>query len=255
MKSKSPTLLIVGHGSSISKGAEEAARKHAGTLRKRDKFKKVLVHFLVGDQSLPEIPDGEVFLFPFFMTGGYIVETKLPALFKSDHLQDDRPRSQIHQCVAMGVHKFLAHILKKMALEVCDRYAYETNEVQVVLFAHGSGKSDSSKQTTKVQKDRLREISDFACVTSVFLEQEPSLQSWLDENTSDDRPIIILGFFAADGPHSAIDVPLAITKWETQRKSLECGELPTIHYAGAVGTRGEIVELIQQSVADKINLL
>ena len=65
----------------------------------------------------------------------------------------------------------------------------------------------------------------------------------------------ILGFFAADGPHSAIDVPLAIAEWESRRKSLEHEVLPIIHYAGAVGVRSEIADLIQQSVADKINLL
>lgn len=255
MTSIYPTLLIVGHGSSVSMGAEEAARKHAIALKKTGRFKDVLVYFLKGTQPPPELHEGEVVLFPFFMTDGYIVETILPELFGHSGERQNELASHFYQCEALGTNRSLAHILKKMAGEICDEQEYDTRNTQVVLFAHGSGKSSASRRTTQIQEDLLRRISDFANVTSVFLEEEPSLHNWLDENAIANRPIIVLGFFAADGPHSVVDVPLAIADWETRKQA--CGDcsLPIIHYAGACGTRDEVVQLIQQSVEDRVNLV
>ncbi|MEH6404015.1 MAG: CbiX/SirB N-terminal domain-containing protein [Sneathiella sp.] len=254
MKLKSRSLFIVGHGSSLSKGAENAARAHAETLRKSGVYEKVLVHFLIGEQPLPSIPDGEVFVFPFFMTGGGTVEARLSKLLPLGQTEEAGSNSHIYQCDALGMSKTLVHILKKMTEEVCDQYSYGSSAVQVVLFAHGSGKTDASFQTTKMQEDRLREITDFESITSVFLEQEPYIQDWLDENAFGNGPTIILGVFAADGPHSAVDVPSAISEWEQKIRLERQVDVLPIHYAGAVGARPEIVELIQQSVADRIKL-
>ena len=49
-KIQCPTLIIVGHGSSTSKSAEDAIEEHAQTLRLSPRFGHVFTYFLVGNK-------------------------------------------------------------------------------------------------------------------------------------------------------------------------------------------------------------
>jgi sirohydrochlorin cobaltochelatase len=238
-----PSVLIVAHGSSVSDDARDAAKQHALTLQQSNRYGRVHPFFLVGSQAAPDLPTGEVFLLPFFMSNGYFVSRRIPEVFG---LEDGRRISadrQIFQCDALGIDPELAEIISVMAREVCLEQDYAAADIHLVLVAHGSEKSQASAEATYLQRSVVEQTNEFGQVSSVFLNQAPFLEQWLEEQPESGRPLILVGLFAADGPHAMEDVPGAINRWREKT-----GNCQPAHYAGAIGTRPEIVRLIQHSI-------
>lgn len=239
-----PSVLIVGHGSTVSLEAQAAARLHAKTLSLTNCFEHVVVHFLTSEDPVPDLPAGDVFLLPFFMSEGYFVTTKISEIFGLEKLERHGVDQHIYQCPAIGVDPMLATILTKMVEECCSNEGCITADVDIVLLAHGSSQSPASREATKAQEALLRKSESYNSVSSAFLEEEPSLQSLVRERGKSRKPLIVLGHFAAEGPHAMIDVPTAIEELRKDKR----GQDLEIHYAGVVGVRPEIVTLIEQSI-------
>ncbi|MEH6526160.1 MAG: CbiX/SirB N-terminal domain-containing protein [Sneathiella sp.] len=238
-----PSVLIIAHGSSVSKEAHEAAEQHAATLRQSNRYGTVGVCFLTEADLMPNLPDGEVFLLPFFMSNGFFVQKKIPSLFK---LVDGRRAEQnnvILQCDALGLDPELSGIIINMGLEACEHMLENPEDIHLVLVAHGSEKSKASADATYHQQKAVEKRSIFGDVTSVFLNEQPELGQWLISHSDDVRPKILIGLFAAEGPHATEDVPAGI-----HRATEAIPEPLTIWYAGIVGTRPEIVKLVQDSI-------
>ncbi len=239
-----PSVLIVAHGSSVSDDAQEAAKQHALTLQQSNRYGKIDVCFLVKDHSPPKLPSGEVFLLPFFMSNGYFVTRRIPELFE---LKDGRricADRQLYQCDALGIDPELAGIISSMARDVCAEQGYAPADIHLGLVAHGSEKSTASAEATYLQQKAIDSVQEFAHVSAAFLNEAPFLGQWLQDQPEDGPPLVLIGLFAAEGPHATEDVPGAIAKWQE-----ETGSTLPAHYAGAVGTRPEIVRLIQQSIS------
>ncbi|MDF2367444.1 CbiX/SirB N-terminal domain-containing protein [Sneathiella sp.] len=239
-----PSVLIVAHGSSVSDDAQEAAKQHALTLQQSNRYGRVDVCFLAGERSEPDLPGGEVFLLPFFMSNGYFVTRRIPELFKlnkGQHICADR---QLFQCEALGIDPELAGIISSMARGVCVEQGYRPTDIHLVLVAHGSEKSTASAEATYLQRKTVDSGREFARVSAAFLNEAPFLDQWLQDQSESGLPLVLVGLFAADGPHATEDVPGAIAKWQE-----ETGSTLPAHYAGAIGTRPEIVRLIQHSIS------
>lgn len=82
-----PSVLIIAHGSSVSEEAHEVAERHAITLRQSKRYGTVKVCFIVELDKMPDMPNGEIFLLPFFMSGGIFVKKRFPIYF--NWLMDD----------------------------------------------------------------------------------------------------------------------------------------------------------------------
>ncbi|GLQ08013.1 hypothetical protein GCM10007924_32350 [Sneathiella chinensis] len=241
-------MIIVGHGSSTSKAAEVAAREHAETLRQSNRYGSVLVHFLTGGGPVPDLPAGEVFILPFFMSEGYFARRKIPEVFGLVSGERHEPERSLYQCDALGVDPFLAEILKQMAGEACRTLGIATGQAHVVLAAHGSKSSGASREAALFQQGELERIGDFRAVSSFFLEEAPGFEDLMRGRKEDQAPVIVLGLFSAAGPHASVDVPAALTAWEQMEKAAGNSTLAEVHYAGVVGVRPEVVRLIQESV-------
>lgn len=244
MKTSRPSVIIVAHGSTVSAEAHEAATQHAVTLRQSHRYGVVQTCFLAASDQPRLLPQGEIFLLPFFMSNGYFVTIRIPELFGLEKGMRFEPDRKIYQCDALGVDPELAKLIVTMVREICEEKFYAPSAVHVVLVAHGSSKSNASFEATRLQQAALEATGSFGCVSSVFLNQAPSLEEWLNQRVQDDIPLILVGLFAAEGPHATEDVPAAIEK-----RRREGGPRDKIHYAGAVGTRPEIVKLIQHSIS------
>jgi sirohydrochlorin ferrochelatase len=97
----------------------------------------------------------------------------------------------------------------------------------------------------------MRQLNRFQAIRIAFLEEVPSLDEVLNTCAADTENAVLLGLFAAEGPHAMQDVPSMLAAW--QRKARQDPALGAnsllVHYAGVVGTRPEIVKLIQDSVS------
>ena len=249
MKPSRPSLLIIGHGSSESNEAEEAVREHVVTLKQSQRYGFVGAQFLKGRSVPPELPEGEVFLLPFFMSQGYFVSQTIPRLFDLNDGEKTEGHRRILLCDAVGVDPALSEILDVMAMEICRDRQYHVKDVTILLVAHGSAKSTASSEATRLQAEMLLNRSDFNTVSVAFLEEAPTLTDWLAKERNPLNPVIIIGLFAAEGPHAVEDVPNEIQDGQKRFRQAYNREPGEVHYAGVVGTRPEIVRLIQQSVS------
>lgn len=236
--------MIIAHGSSVSDGAHEAAMQHALTLQQSNRYGHVDVCFLVRDHTPPDLPKGEVFLLPFFMSNGYFVTRRIPDLFELKEGQRICSDRQLYQCDALGIDPELAEIISSMAQDSCVEQGYKPADVHLVLVAHGSEKSRASAEATYLQQIAVESRQEFGRVSVAFLNEAPFLEKWLLDQSGEGGPLVLVGLFAAEGPHATEDVPGAIAKW----REVTGSKLPAL-YAGAVGTRPEIVKLIQHSIS------
>lgn len=251
MKVGRPSVIIVGHGSLTSKNAEEAANIHAEELRQSGIYETVVVHFLT-EQGLPaDLPSGEVYIFPFFMSEGYFVKSKITDVFELENCEHHSADRDIYQCPALGVDPSMTAILLKMAEESCALYGYSAADVDIVLLAHGSGNSPASRRAAETHVQSLTVLSVFKSVASAFLEEAPRLDDLFLEESLPEKVVIVIGLFAAEGPHAMNDVPVILDQI-ADRNLMDNGRLfSKLHYAGVVGVRPEIVELIQNSVLSR----
>ncbi len=245
MKPTRPSLLIIGHGSSSSNAAEDAVRKHVETLRLSNRFWQVSSHFLMQGDTAPEIPEGEVFLLPFFMSDGYFVNTKIPEVFDLKDFKSETESRKLYQCAAIGEDPELSVILLEMAMDRVKAIEFDPMDTHILLIAHGSEKNDASYKAASMQKDSLSFRNVFKSVEVAFLEQEPKISTVLQRIGKTGERVICLGLFASDGPHASQDVPAEINDWIENQPS---GNLQ-VFYEGPVGKRPEIVKLIQDSVS------
>lgn len=244
MSPSRPSVIIVAHGSRVSDEAQEAAIQHAFTLQQSHRYGVVDVCFLSRDKSPPILPDGEVFLLPFFMSNGYFVSNRIPELFKLENGQRIEIGRKLYLCDALGTDPELAGIIAAMAQDICRDQNYESEKVRLVLVAHGSEKSSASAEATYLQQQAVKDRSEFNDVSVAFLNEAPYLDSVLTTDYEDGLPLILVGLFAAEGPHAMEDVPGAIASWRRKSASARA-----VHYAGAIGRRPEIVKLIQLSIS------
>ncbi len=248
-KANRPSVIIVGHGSSTSKNAEEAANIHAKELRRSGFYETVLVHFLTGQDLPPDLPSGEVYIFPFFMSEGYFVKSKISDVFELESCEHHSENRNIHQCPALGVDPSMSTILPKMAEESCALYGYSSADVDIVLLAHGSSKFPASRRATENQVQSLAALNIFRSVSSAFLEEQPRLDDLVFNEPNEEKVIVVIGFFAAEGPHAMIDVPATIDQIRDRNRLGDGRLFSKLHYVGVVGVRPEIVQLIHHSVA------
>ncbi|WP_340150957.1 CbiX/SirB N-terminal domain-containing protein [uncultured Sneathiella sp.] len=244
MPSSRPSVIVVAHGSRISDTAQEAAVRHAATLVHSNLYELVDVCFLSRDKSRPLLPEGKVFLLPFFMSNGYFVRNRIPELFELEKGRRIESRHQLYLCDPLGTDPELADVIITMAQEICRDHNYTPKKVQLLLVAHGSETSSASAEATCLQQQAVTGRDEFAGVYVAFLSQAPRLDEVLSACLDDGSALIVVGLFAADGPHAIEDVPGSIAKWQQQSMSTMA-----VHYAGAVGSRPEIANLIQRSIA------
>jgi sirohydrochlorin ferrochelatase len=138
----------------------------------------------------------------------------------------------------------LADIVDTMATEVCRRSGFDTSTTHLVLVAHGSAKSSASSAATVLQQQALEKREKFGKITSVFLNESPFLEEWIEDLQDDSPSTVLIGLFAAEGPHATEDVPNVLRQLEGRGDLLH-----KVQYAGVVGVQPEVVKLIQHSIS------
>ncbi|WP_415237354.1 CbiX/SirB N-terminal domain-containing protein [Sneathiella sp.] len=242
---KLPSLLLVGHGSSETDQAKKAITDHAETLRAKGHFSDVMTYFLSDGAPLPQRPEGDFFIVPFFMSDGYFSGPRIRQLFGMRHNQMQDERGLVMLCPPVGMLPQMSDLLLKVAREVCEKHSIQEAQADIVIAAHGSSKSPASRQATLLHADALRHTDRFADVREVFLEEEPFVSDWAQKRSEPSRLTIVLGLFAAEGPHSMEDVPKALKEGAVARGVDESEWI----YTGPVGLQADMVRLVETSIA------
>lgn len=235
-----PAVLLVGHGSSKQPGAIRTLERHAAVLAKRKAFADVRAAVLIGEPRpadvLQDLAAGSVVIVPMFMCAGRTLHEMLPralALPPGEEVAPLPSPRHLRLCPPIGLQPGLATIIAARAAEAMADNGWPERQSRLVLVAHGTRSDPASRQATESQAGRIAASGRFAAVATAFLEEPPSLAELLPELPD---PVVIAGFFAAEGQHAGADIAAALAPFAGRR----------IRYLGAIGADAGIADLIAE---------
>ncbi|MEX0320210.1 MAG: CbiX/SirB N-terminal domain-containing protein [Ruegeria sp.] len=213
--------LIVSHGQPSDPVPAEAALSrfaqrvqaaasgitvHSATLAAPGRFEAALV----------DLPDDAV-IYPLFMAKGWFVTSALPKRL------GDRPLAILDP---LGVDTALPDLAAGALVVEMDRLGWAPEQTQLVLAAHGSGRSRNPSQVARDFAADLEQRLPLAGLHVGFVEETPSIT---DAASGTGEIALCLPFFACQGGHAQEDVPEALEAAGFQGRTLPVlGELPPI---------------------------
>lgn len=139
-------------------------------------------------------------IYPFFMAEGYFTGTALPARLRKAGAATAR------QLAPFGADPALCGLIRRVAQTAAVAAGVEPARCALLLAAHGSKVSSTSKDTVAAVTRALKQTGPFRDVTYGLIEEPPFLRDvarGLD-------PAICLPFFALRAGHVVGDIPDAL---------------------------------------------
>jgi sirohydrochlorin cobaltochelatase len=202
------TLLLVGHGSAHDPAASAPIRKTARRLRRLGGFDHVHCAFWKEPpfmkDALARVRGGHVFIVPMFLADGYYTRVVVPRELGLEQSCTRRGARIIHCCSPVGVHPAMAKLALRKAHRVAPLTTTARRETALILIGHGTERHDCSALSTQRVTDSLQ-ASGFRTVKCGFLDQEPRIESVLEQTT--EREIILVPYFLAAGWHTRVTIP------------------------------------------------
>lgn len=199
-------VLIVAHGTLDEPRASLPCRRLAQRLHASRRFARVEAAFLKEPPSvsaaLEALTTDEVIVVPWFMAEGWFTTHVLPR-----ELELAQPPSgrRVLLTPPLGVSPLMPTIVRAMATE---RLGERAAEGAVLVVGHGTGRTTTSGQSLHRVVEKLRGLGVFAEVEAAFLEQAPRIEEAMARLERPD--VVVVPWFAAEGPHSAVDLPAAL---------------------------------------------
>lgn len=162
------------------------------------------------------------FIYPFFMAEGYFTGRALPK----------RLSGQGAQLPPFGTEPDLTGLMRDAALTGAAAAGLDPGSAVLLLAAHGSQVSASSKQTALAMAARLAAVTPFAGVVTGFVEEAPYLA-----DAARGRAGVCLPFFALRAGHVESDLPEALAAAGFRGPLLP-----------AIGAHARVPELIARSL-------
>lgn len=213
--------LIVAHGQPSDTGPAEdklallaqSVASHlpgwevqSATLAARKRFQQVA-------RNIPT----DTRIFPLFMAEGWFVKSELPK-----RLGD----VQAEILPAFGINPRLPDLAADAISDAARVENWSLDQVDLVLAAHGSGRSRNPAQVTHAFADALRQRLPQITVHTGFVEEPPSIEQ---QARKAGPKALCLPFFAASGGHALDDVPDGLaTAGFAGRLMPVLGELPAV---------------------------
>lgn len=141
------------------------------------------------------------FIYPFFMAEGYFTGEVLP-----ERLADLSRSSR--QLAPFGTDPALAALVAQTALEGAAGASIDPRAATLLLAAHGSKVSSSSKLSTLAMVRMLKSLTSFRTVTAGFVEEAP----FLADAARGLGQAVCLPFFALRAGHVEDDIPRALAQ-------------------------------------------
>ncbi len=233
------TLVLVGHGSHLNANSSAPIHAHAGELRRRALFERVLTGFWKEEPSLARVLDGcddpEVVVVPVFISNGYFTKTVIPREMRLDGPVTVRGEQRIRYTRPIGADASLASVIVERALE-----AGATADDAIAVLGHGTRRESESEKNVYAMAEQVRETGRFAEAGAIFLDQEPGMLDLLGVFRA--PTVVVVPLFIADGWHVGQTIPadLALDGAETRMGGR------TVRYTAPVGTHRRVVDVIER---------
>jgi len=267
-------LVLIGHGTRFDPDAAAPVYQHAAELRRRRLFGAVQEAFWKQEPRLVEVRPGlqhkRVFLAPFFLSEGYFSERVIPEElgFKTgpgpgwDRVQT-RGGQALFYCNVVGTHRNLVQIALHRAQEAVEKSPFprcpRPDQTSLIMAGHGTERDQNSRAVIERLVEVVAGLNTYAQVSAVYLEETPRI---LDVyGLAQSQNLVVVPFFAGEGPHVKRDIPLALGQPEqVLRQRLESGQTPwrnptekngkRVWYAQPVGTDPRMVDIVLERVRE-----
>jgi sirohydrochlorin cobaltochelatase len=253
------TLLLVAHGSTENEDSSAPAWALAQELRRKGIFGEVHCCFWKEEPSLREalyqVQYDDVYIAPLFISEGYFTTQIIPRELELEGPITERDGFTLKYCEPAGSHPAMTELLLLRAREVAPDL--DPEQTSLLIVAHGTGLNEESRLAAEFQAKRLQEMSAYAEVRAVYMEEEPRVENWADLALKDN--VVIVPFFIADGLHSYQDIPVllgieaeptrAASRMEVFRRNPYRLAGKTLYYSGAIGTHPHMAQVVLDQVA------
>ena len=230
-------LLLAGHGSHLNANSSAPVYAHARRIREMGRYDEVRVSFWKEEPSLSRALDGcdadEIAVVPVFISSGYFTSQVIPREMGLAGPVSCIGAKTVRYTEPIGAHPALAGVIVQRAEEAGAR----TGDGLAVL-GHGTPRNPESERNVFLQADFVRQTGRFAEVATVFLDQEPRMQTVFDLMSAE--TVVMVPLFVADGWHVGETIPedMALDGTVTRRDGRK------LLYAGAAGTHPRIADVI-----------
>ena len=242
-------ILIIGHGSEQSPGPLVSASGHAERLMESGRFSEARVAFLMAGEDprdqLEPMHARTIHVVPLFMCDGYYTRTVIPKTLGLRGPRTSRGGSLLIYGAPIGMHPGMADILRLRSLETCRAAGWKPSRTRLMVIGHGSPKSPASAEVTRRHAGEIGRRSEFLAVECAFIDEAPKIEDWLHDLPAEGPPVVLAGFFAADGLHSSLDIPGWIEAWEERTGSRPGAR---VRYTGAVGADERVTALMVEDI-------
>ena len=226
-----PAVILVAHGSARSAASAEPVLALAEGLRARG-FPEVRSAFWREEpflhQALDLTRNNSVAVLPVFLSDGYFSRTVVPRELGLRYGENRMGERWVHLLPPLGAEAGLAEIVEARAQEGIPLGA-ETSETLLVVIGHGTQRDTASAEAVLDVATSLGRGTRFARVAPAFIDQEPRLESVLEDAT---EPVILLvPFLVSAGWHGGTTVPRELDR--------------RIVYTEPVGTHPAIVDIAE----------
>ena len=228
-----PHALIVAHGQpSDPEPAESALAAYAAEVDALSHDVSVHAATLAAPGSLEgkldTLPDDTV-IFPLFMAKGWFVTSALPKRLGDRAMRILDP---------LGTQSKLPDLVAAALQDRLEANTWQVEQTDLVLAAHGSGRSRNPSAVARDFADRVAKIMPFRSVRVGFVEEPPSI---CDAAADVGDQAICLPFFACTGGHVLDDIPEELARAAFTGEVLPVvGELPRIKQHIAARLRAEL---------------
>lgn len=194
-----PHALIVAHGQpSDPEPAEAALARYASQIDALSGPVSVLSATLAAPGSLEAQLDGlphDTVVYPLFMAKGWFVTSALPKRLGDRQLPVLDP---------LGVDPELPGYVAETLSTILATAQWDPHSTDLVIAAHGSGRSRNPSAVATQFATELEYITDFRSIRLGFVEESPSIA---EAATGAGEQALCLPFFACKGGHVLEDVP------------------------------------------------
>lgn len=218
-----PHAIIVAHGQpSDPDPAEASLARFAAKVDAMTASVSVHSATLAAPGSLEAMMDSlpeDAIVYPLFMAKGWFVTSALPKRVADRGLRILDP---------LGVDPALPNLVASALQDAVAKAGWSASETDLVIAAHGSGRSRNPSAVTRDFAAKLGDILAFKSMRVGFIEEPPSISDVADGIGAKS---ICLPFFACTGGHVLEDVPEELDRAGFRGKLLPVvGELPPIQH-------------------------
>jgi sirohydrochlorin cobaltochelatase len=282
-------LVVLGHGSTKHVDSGAPVFQHAAELRRRRIFAEVREAFWKQEPQVKHILSAvtapRVFIVPLFISEGYFSNEVIPRELgfvtarstldtASRRLVTPKPdagrsgakadrHATLFYCSPIGTHSSMTHVLLARARGIVEKFPFPhapgPKDITLFIAGHGTEQYENSRSAIERQVGLIRPMNLYAAVHSVFLEEEPRINTC--HQIAQTKNIVVVPFFLSDGMHTQEDIPILLGEPERVVKQRLAAGQPTwrnptevkgkrVWYSSAVGSEPHIADVILERVQE-----